>query len=275
MDYDMKNESERLKENIKKTYGRFSRITEKKASVNLSKDKWSLKEIFGHLVDSAANNYQRFIRLQETDGLDFPGYGYDWIHMIPYETYPYKQILRLWEQFNLLICHIIENIDETRLGNRWMIDGNQLTLGFVVKDYNDHMETHLEQLEQRLVEVNASAFVITYRAVKSYDEAPDSPIRLSSGETVSVVEESDPAGDWPNWILCRCQCKEGWVPKQIIDVSGDAGIVRENYDATEFNLAPGDVIVAEKELNGWVWGTKQIEPDRYGWAPLNCLERVE
>lgn len=275
MNNEMKKESERLKDNIKKTYDRFSKITEKKASVNLSKDKWSLKEIFGHLVDSASNNYQRFIRLQETDGLDFPGYQYDWIHLVPYQTYPYKQILKLWKQFNLLICHIIENVDENHLNNRWMIDGDQLTLGFLVKDYNDHMELHMEQLEQRLVEVNASAFMITYRAVKNYDEAPENPIRLSAGETVEIKEESDPSGEWPNWLFCKGDCKEGWVPKQIIEASGEKGIVREHYDASEFNLVPGDIIVAEKELNGWVWGTKQNEPDRYGWAPLNCLERIE
>ena len=29
-----------------------------------SEDAWSIKEITGHLIDSAANNHQRFIRLQ-------------------------------------------------------------------------------------------------------------------------------------------------------------------------------------------------------------------
>ena len=36
--------------------------------------KWSPKEIVGHLIDSAANNHQRFIRAQFTDDLICPSY---------------------------------------------------------------------------------------------------------------------------------------------------------------------------------------------------------
>ncbi len=36
---------------------------------------WSVKEIVGHLVDSASNNHQRLVRLQVADGLVFPDYS--------------------------------------------------------------------------------------------------------------------------------------------------------------------------------------------------------
>ena len=39
-------------------------------------DKWAKKEILGHLLDSASNNHQRFVRatLQGTSPFTFPGY---------------------------------------------------------------------------------------------------------------------------------------------------------------------------------------------------------
>lgn len=269
----MKKESLRLKENIESTCRRYCGTDEAKASVKLSEDKWSIKEIFGHLVDSAANNYQRFMRLQEADLMDFPGYDYNWIKIVPYQSYPFQDLMQLWTQFNRLLCHIIDNMDESRLKHQWFHEGDPLTLEFLVKDYNDHMEIHLEQLEERLAEVHAASGMTNYRAVKSYDEAPDNPISLKAGEEVSILEESDPEGDWPNWLFCKVEGKEGWVPKQIIESRGEKGRILEDYYAREFNLAPGDIIIGEKELNGWVWGLKKGSSDSFGWAPLNCLEK--
>ena len=62
-------------------------IHEDKASVKLSADKWSLKEMVGHLIDSASNNHQRFVRLQLTDQLTFPDYGQNNIHWVGIQKY--------------------------------------------------------------------------------------------------------------------------------------------------------------------------------------------
>jgi hypothetical protein len=39
-------------------------IDEVEFSRKVSPDKWSKKEILGHLIDSATNNHQRFVRAQ-------------------------------------------------------------------------------------------------------------------------------------------------------------------------------------------------------------------
>ncbi len=147
---EMKKESLKLKKMIKKTYYEYTDIKDEICSINLSPDTWSIKEIFGHLIDSAANNYQRFVRLQETDSLDFPGYDYNRIKIIKYNSYSYPQILELWKQYNLLLCHIIKNMDDSKRENSWNTDGRELTLSFLVTDYIDHLEIHLSQLAERL-----------------------------------------------------------------------------------------------------------------------------
>ena len=45
-----------------------------KSQTPRAQDKWSPREIVGHLIDSAANNHQRFVRAQFTDDLVFSGY---------------------------------------------------------------------------------------------------------------------------------------------------------------------------------------------------------
>ncbi|WP_319416031.1 hypothetical protein [Marispirochaeta aestuarii] len=146
----MRSETLRLRKHIDEQYELYCGIDDTTASINVSPEAWSVKEIFGHLIDSAANNYQRFIRLQEVSHLDFPGYDYNWIKIIKYNSYPYSQLLELWKQFNLLLCHIIENLDESKKENSWKNEGRDLSLSFLVTDYIDHLEIHLSQLAERL-----------------------------------------------------------------------------------------------------------------------------
>ena len=89
----------------------------------------------------------------ENDELVFPGYDFNWIKIVKYNSYPYIQILKLWKQYNLLLCHVIKNISEKNLNNIWIIEENSFTLKFLVSDYIDHMEIHLKQLEERMTEI--------------------------------------------------------------------------------------------------------------------------
>jgi hypothetical protein len=118
-------------------------------------ESWSLKEIVGHLVDSAANNHQRFVRLQQGDLEGFPGYDNEtWIAVQRYNDYGWEPLVALWHLYNQLLLHVIRNIDQRRLENRWTVDGSTATLGFLVEDYYRHMRDHLAQFRQRLAEVS-------------------------------------------------------------------------------------------------------------------------
>ena len=39
-----------------------------------SPDRWTIKQVIGPLIDSAANNHQRFVRGQFTERIDDPSY---------------------------------------------------------------------------------------------------------------------------------------------------------------------------------------------------------
>lgn len=101
------------------------------------------------------------------------------------------------------------------------------------------------------------------------------PVKVLKDETVECVEESNEDGEWRGWVLCKTNDNEGWIPRQIIARNNRRGTILEDYDATEFDLEAGEILVEEKTLNGWIWGYKEGEPQKKGWAPLNHIEVIK
>ncbi|HDU8579770.1 MULTISPECIES: SH3 domain-containing protein [unclassified Vibrio] len=112
-----------------------------------------------------------------------------------------------------------------------------------------------------------------YQVVKEYQDAPESPIHVVKGEKLQFVEESNPEGDWPNWVFCRGTSKEGWVPKQILTIDSEQATVLKDYFAKEHALTVGETLISEYELNGWIWCSKLGEGGELAWAPLNHLTK--
>src|SRR5467141_156237 len=74
---------------------RLLEIPEQQSAIPRSEDKWSPKEIIGHLIDSAANNHQRFVRAQFSDELVFQGYEQaDWVRVQRYIDEPWHQLIQ-------------------------------------------------------------------------------------------------------------------------------------------------------------------------------------
>ena len=112
---------------------------------------WSIKEILGHLVDSAANNHQRFVRLQITKDLQFPDYSRDndrWVAIQVYNRTDWKALIQLWRHYNLHLARIIGAVDQRCTDNAWQVNRQtRYTLGELMIDYPVHMKTHLKQIE--------------------------------------------------------------------------------------------------------------------------------
>jgi hypothetical protein len=133
---------------VLKIADRLRQIEDSEASVRPAPGKWSRKEILGHLIDSAANNHQRFVRLQLTSRLDLPGYdGDEWVRLQRYQERSWSDIIDLWRMYNLQLAGVIRLVDPKALRNVWhMPDGNDLDLEFIIRDYVVHMRHHLDQI---------------------------------------------------------------------------------------------------------------------------------
>jgi hypothetical protein len=138
---------------------RLRNISEGQSGQKSSPEDWSAKETIGHLVDSAANNHQRFVRAQFTDDLVFPGYEQDqWVSSQKYRDESWSELIQLWSSYNLHLIHVASAIPEDVLtkprSNHTLdqiafnlVDKNHpATLEYLIRDYLDHLRHHLDQI---------------------------------------------------------------------------------------------------------------------------------
>lgn len=114
---------------------------------------WSPKEVLGHLIDSAANNHQRFVRAQETDALTMPGYAQNhWVSSQGYQNADWPHLVALWTHFNLHLADVIARIPPAKYSVRCTIgDDDTVPLESIVVGYLDHLNHHMGQIRERLV----------------------------------------------------------------------------------------------------------------------------
>ncbi len=139
---------ERLRRLIDQVPSQLRAIAETASEVRPGPGKWSKKEVLGHLIDSASNNHQRFVRAQLTQPLSFPGYTQTrWVEVQAYQEASWEMLIQFWISFNTHLAHLISRIPEDKWNNLCGIDnGEPVTLAFLVRDYVRHLEHHLQQL---------------------------------------------------------------------------------------------------------------------------------
>ena len=113
---------------------------------------WSPKEVLGHLIDSAANNHQRFVRAQQTDALMLPGYEQNhWVASQGYQDADWPHLVALWTHLNLHLADVMDRIPPAKYPVRCVIDDSSpITLELLVIDYLDHLKHHMAQIRSRL-----------------------------------------------------------------------------------------------------------------------------
>jgi hypothetical protein len=141
--------AERLADILASEPGRLTAIGDHRASAQPSAGGWSKKEILGHLIDSAANNHQRFVRAQLQSQLDFPGYEQEsWVTAQAYASEPWADLVNLWFHLNRHLLHIIRRIPPDRLVHTCAIGGRpQVALSSLIDDYVTHLTHHLQQID--------------------------------------------------------------------------------------------------------------------------------
>ena len=150
-------------EDFRRTIGlsaeRLLELSASESQTPRAQDKWSPREIVGHLIDSAANNHQRFVRAQFTDDLVFSGYQQEeWVSLQQYDQENWDQLVQLWKHYNLHLLHVMQNTPSEQLTKlrtkhnlhelAWQpvaVD-QPTTLEYFMRDYVGHLKHHLRQI---------------------------------------------------------------------------------------------------------------------------------
>jgi DinB superfamily len=150
-----------FEETIRNATARLQEISADESNKSLDGE-WSPKQIVGHLIDSAANNHQRFVRAQFTDTLEFPGYEQEqWVSAQKYSDESWADVIELWRAYNMHLLHVFSvipqqvltqprdkhNLDE--IAFRTFDRNTPATLDYLIRDYVDHLKHHLDQIWRR------------------------------------------------------------------------------------------------------------------------------
>lgn len=124
-------------------------IREKRNSQNRT-----IKQILGHMIDSASNNTHRIVHLQyQKSPLKFPNYATEgnndrWIAIQNYQEEDWMEIIGLWKYSNLHLIHVIINVNPAKLDNLWQASEEELvSLRDATVDYLRHFELHLNEID--------------------------------------------------------------------------------------------------------------------------------
>jgi hypothetical protein len=111
--------------------------------------KWVRKEVLGHLIDSAANNHQRFVRAQFSDPFVWPGYDQQaWVTLQRYRERPWAELVDLWVALNRQVAAVIEATPPGKLQTSCRIGAHEpAPLEWWMRDYLRHLKHHLGQLD--------------------------------------------------------------------------------------------------------------------------------
>lgn len=148
-----------FRETIVSATAHLKDITPEQSRRVISSDDWTPIEILGHLVDSAANNHQRFVRAQFTDDLVFPGYEQEgWVSVQKYRDGSWPDLIQLWSSYNLHLLHVVsvipanvltkgrQNHNLDQIAFKLVDKDESTTLEYFIRDYVEHLRHHLDQI---------------------------------------------------------------------------------------------------------------------------------
>jgi hypothetical protein len=113
----------------------------------------TIKQIVGHMIDSASNNTHRIVHLQyQPVPLNFPNYATfgnndRWIAIQDYQNEDWVTLVQLWKYSLIHICHVIKKVSTDKLCNEWISGpGEKVTLKSMITDFPRHLNLHLSEI---------------------------------------------------------------------------------------------------------------------------------
>ncbi|HLJ26093.1 MAG TPA: DinB family protein [Candidatus Angelobacter sp.] len=121
--------------------------------------KWAKKEILGHLVDSASNNHQRFVRAPMQRSLTFPGYDQDQLVLLQrFRDMDWGFLVDFWASYNRFLAVVLTCLPADAAEVTCVIgDHKPVTLGWIAEDYVAHLKHHLNQILEKKFETTYGA----------------------------------------------------------------------------------------------------------------------
>ncbi|HMJ46501.1 MAG TPA: DinB family protein [Ferruginibacter sp.] len=120
-------------------------LDEEKSSYKPHENKWSKKELIGHLIDSAQNNIRRFLVAQYEDKPQIVYAQEHWVAAAGYNDAPLKELIDLWVLIHRQMVRVLKNIP-VEMQSREVLTEQLHSIQWLAGDYNKHLLHHLHQV---------------------------------------------------------------------------------------------------------------------------------
>ena len=144
------NTQEELRGLIEHATKNFTQFSDEAWSTKPAPEKWSKKEILGHLIDSALTNLRRFVMTQYLQEQNIVYHQDEWVVLQHYQQADTAELIALWQLLNKQIIRVTSQIPQEKMQN--LCDtgkygsSEKQTLDFLISDYNEHMKHHLRAI---------------------------------------------------------------------------------------------------------------------------------
>ncbi len=209
----------------------------------------TIRQILGHLADSASNNLHRIIHLQDQPSpLQFPDYANlgandRWIAIQGYQEEEWPLIVRLWTCSNLHLAHVIGRVNADALDKVWVSAmGEQITLAAMIADYPRHLRLHLDEIEDLLQDATDRGPA----GITAETEAPQDPRQVQYyAEKLAYEIDAWDLAEWrqrdPSVLVIDARPEQAYAAEHI---AGAISFPHRNISfASTRNLDPRSIYV--------------------------------
>lgn len=149
----LKKISEELSSLISDWENRLAALPEVTITNRRNSQNRNIRQIVGHMVDSASNNTHRIIHMHyQQNPVNYPDYANlgnndRWIAIQNYQEEDWKELVVLWAAVNRHMVHLIPQVDESKLDQYWISAlKEKITLREMINDYPRHFKLHLNEI---------------------------------------------------------------------------------------------------------------------------------
>ena len=131
------------------------------ADIKISEEKWTLKEMVAHLIETASDHHHVVVKLQINKKIVIHSYDPEiWKGITKINGYNTMDLINLWKEYNNFLLYLTNNIDENYLSNTGEYNGTEYTLKYMIEDYyGQHMDWHIELYKKRIDEIKRNQHI--------------------------------------------------------------------------------------------------------------------
>ena len=139
-----------LQKQVHTTQALLSSLSEAQANFRYAPDKWTIKQVLGHLIDSERIFAYRALRIARADQIPMEGFEQDdYVRSGNFETRTMSDLLEEYETVRAATLTLFRNLDPAAWSRRGVANNNEITVRAAAYIIAGHELHHVQIVKDR------------------------------------------------------------------------------------------------------------------------------